>query len=137
MVSSKESFTTIDLSGGPNIHMGDDSQIPAVGRGSVKIQHGEFKNVLYVPSLATNLLSVYHMTHTGSPKRDTFDSNSVEITEKTTGNLIVKGFTNHASKAYEFSHFCHVSHLKTLLTHANNTRKLWHETFGHLNFKYL
>ena len=33
--------------------MGDDSQIPAVEIGSVKIQHDEFKNVLYVPSPTT------------------------------------------------------------------------------------
>ena len=30
--------------------MVDESQIPAVKRGSFKIQHDEFKNVLYVPS---------------------------------------------------------------------------------------
>ena len=53
MVASKDSFTTINLIGGPTIHMDDDSQIPAAGRGSIKIQHGKFKNVLYVPSLAT------------------------------------------------------------------------------------
>ena len=64
MVSSKESFSTLTLSKGPNIHMGDDSQIPAARRGSVKIQHGEFKNVLYVPSLVVNLLYVHHMNHT-------------------------------------------------------------------------
>ena len=79
--------------------MGDDSQIPAAGRGSIKIHPGEFKNVLYVPSLAANLLSVYQMTHTGSPKRVTFNFDSVEITEKDTGNIIEKGFSNHASKA--------------------------------------
>ena len=62
--------------------MGDDSQIPVEGRGSVRAKHGEFKNVLDVPSLAANLLSVYQMTHIGSPKRVTFDSDSVEITEK-------------------------------------------------------
>ena len=54
--------------------MGDESQIPDVGRGSIKIQYGEFKNVLYVPSLATNMLFVYQMNHIGSPKRVTFDS---------------------------------------------------------------
>ena len=37
MVSSKESFTTLDLSGGPRIHMGDNSQIPGACRGSHKI----------------------------------------------------------------------------------------------------
>ena len=58
MVSSNESFSTFSLSKGPNIHMGYDSQIPAEDKGSVRAKHGEFKNVLYVPSLATNLLSV-------------------------------------------------------------------------------
>ena len=62
--------------------MGDDSQIPTTGRGSMKIQHGEFKNVLYVPSLVDNLLYVYQMTLTGSPKRVTFDFGSIEIIEK-------------------------------------------------------
>ena len=74
MVSSKESFSFLTLSKGPNIHMGDDSHILAEGRGSFRAKHGEVKNVLYVPSLAAKLLSVYHMTHTGSPKRVTFDS---------------------------------------------------------------
>ena len=59
MVSSKESFSTLTLSKEPNIHMGDDSQILAAGRGSVEIQHGKFKNVLHVPSLAANFLYVY------------------------------------------------------------------------------
>ena len=74
MVASKESFSTLTLSKGPNIHMGDDSQIPAEGSGSIREKHGEFNNVLYVPSLVANLLYVYQMTHKGSPKKVTFDS---------------------------------------------------------------
>ena len=62
--------------------MGDDSEISVVEIGLVKIQHGEFKIFLYVRSLVENLLSVYQMTHTVSPKRVTFDSDLVEITEK-------------------------------------------------------
>ena len=85
--------------------MGDDSQIPAEGRGSVRVKHGEFKNVLYVPSLASNLLYVYQMTNIGSPKRVTFDSDKFEITEKSTGELIAKGIANNSTKAYEFPHF--------------------------------
>ena len=64
MVASKESFSSLQLIDGPSIHMGDDTQIQAEGKGSIKLEHGVFKNVLYVPSLATNLLSIYHMTHT-------------------------------------------------------------------------
>ena len=77
------------------------------------------------------------MTHTVSPKRVTFESDSVEITQKNTGNLTAKGIANNATKDSEFSHFLHVSPPTTLLTHANNTSKIWHERFGHLNFKYL
>ena len=64
-----------------------------------------FKNVLYVPSLAANLLSVYQMIHTGPPKRVVFGPDSMDITDISTGKIIVKGVANHASKAYEFSHF--------------------------------
>ena len=59
MVGSKESFSILTISKGPNIHMGDDSQIPAKGRGSVRAKHGEFNNVPYVTSLAANFLYVY------------------------------------------------------------------------------
>ena len=102
MVASKGSFTSLDLSGGPRIHMGDNSQIPVVGRGSIKIQHGDFKNVLYMPFLATNLLSVYQMTHTSSPKQAVFGPDSVDISYISTRKIIVKGVSNHASKEYEF-----------------------------------
>ena len=77
------------------------------------------------------------MTHTGSPKRVIFESKLVEITKNDTGKIIVKGIANHVAKAYEFSNLFHVSPPTTLLTHANNTSKIWHEIFGHLNFKYL
>ena len=85
--------------------MGNNSQIRAKGKGSIKLEHGKFKDVLYVPSLAANQLSVYQMTHTSSPKRVIFGHDSLEITDISTGNIIVKGDANHASKAYEFSHF--------------------------------
>ena len=111
MVSSRESFTTLTLLGGPSIHMGDNSHIPTEGRGFIKIQHGEFKNVLYVPSLATNLLFVYHMTHTVSPKQVAFGPDLVEISDISIGKIIEKGVANHASKAFEFSLFLPYSSL--------------------------
>ena len=83
----------------------NSSKFQAKGKGSIKIEHGKFKDVLYVPSLAANMLSVYQMTNTGSPKRVIFGPDSVEITYISTANIIVKGAANHASKAYEFSHF--------------------------------
>ena len=66
--------------------MGDDTQIRAEGKGSIKLKHGVFINVLYVPSLAANFLSVYQMTHTCPPKRVVFGPDLVEITNISTGN---------------------------------------------------
>ena len=68
------------------------------------MENGVFRDVLYVPSLATNLLSIYQMTHTSSPKQVVFGPDSVEITKISTGELLVKGFFEHASKEYIFSH---------------------------------
>ena len=42
MVASRKSFITFPLSRGPRTHMGDESKIPYVERGSDKIQHDEF-----------------------------------------------------------------------------------------------
>ena len=75
------------------------------------MKHGEFKNVLYVPSIAANLLSAYQMTHIGPPKRFTFDSKTVEITEKATGHLVAKGFAITLPKLMS----SHISYLFLLL----------------------
>ena len=49
----------------------------------------------------------------------------------------MKGAANHAFKAYEFSHFLPHSYPSALLTHANDTSRIWHEIFVHMNFKYI
>ena len=49
MVSTKEAFSSLDNLKGPSIVLEDDSLT----------DHGQFSNVLYVPGLASNILSVY------------------------------------------------------------------------------
>ena len=78
--------------------MGDDTQIRAEGKGSIKLKHGKFNDVLYVPSLAANMLSIYQMTHTGPPKRVISGFDSVKIMDISTGNIIAKRVANYASK---------------------------------------
>ena len=105
MAASIESFSSFQSFDGPSIQMGNNSKVQTKGKGSIQLEHGRFKDVLFVPSLDSNLLSVYQMTHTGSPKRVIFGSDSVEIIDTSTANIIAKGATNHTSKAYDFSHF--------------------------------
>ena len=137
MVSTKEAFSSLDMSKGPPIVLGDDSLIDSLGKGRIDLDHGKFNNVLYVPGLASNLLSVYQMTHTGSPKKVILYPNDVEITEISSGKFITKGVANHTSKVYMFSHFLPYSSPSALLIHANEASNIWHEIFGHLNYKYI
>ena len=64
MVSTRDTFSSPDDSKGPKIVLGDDFVIDSLGKGRIDLDHGIFNNVLYVPGLASNLLSVYQMTHT-------------------------------------------------------------------------
>ena len=137
MTAERDSFSSLETGKSIPIHMGDDSTIISEGQGTVDPENGFFSNVLYVPSLASNLLSVYQMTHTGVPKRVYFSSNDVEITEIASGKLIAKGLANHHAKAYDFSHFVVDAKSTALLTHGNEVSRMWHERFGHINFKYL
>ena len=45
------------------------------------------------------------MTHTGSPKKVFFTPNDVEIYDILNCRFIDKGFLDHSSKVYKFSHF--------------------------------
>ena len=93
--------------------------------------------MFYVLGLSSNLFSVYQMTHTRSPNKFIFSPNEVEISEISNGKVIAKGFVDHISKVYKFSHFLPYSNPYALLNHANEASKLWHEIFGHLNYNYL
>ena len=92
---------------------------------------------MYVIGLTANLFSVYQMTHIGSPKKVVFSPNEFEIFDTANGRVIAKGFVDHISIVYMFSHFMPFSNPSTLLTHANEASKLWHDRFGNLNYKYL
>ena len=98
MVSTRETFSSLDNSKGPKIVFGDDSVIDSMGNDRIDLNHGSFNDVLYVPGLVANLLSVYHMTHTKSPKKVIFSPNEVEISEILNGKFISKGVVDHTSK---------------------------------------
>ena len=101
----------------------------------MKLEHGSFNNVFHVPSLASNLLSVYQMTHTSLPKIFTFNRNDVDISEIASRKLIATCIANHFVKTYEFSKFVPNANPTALLTHGNEVSRIWHERFVHLNFK--
>ena len=77
MVSTREALSSLDASNGPKILLGDDFETEIKGKGRIDLKHGSFNNVLYFPHLFRNLLSVYQMTHTMSPKKVFFTPNDI------------------------------------------------------------
>ena len=137
MVDTGELFYFMHLNSGPTIRMGDDSEIQTKGIGRIDLEHGFFSDVLYLPELATNLLSVYQMTHIGEANRVTFTLDMVEIAEISSYQFVSIGYADHHERMYKFSNFLPTSNDQALLSHANEISKLWHERFGHMNYKYL
>jgi hypothetical protein len=51
-------------------------------------------------------------------------------------SIIVVGEVDHNSRLYKFTKFTHYES-SFLLTHDNDSSRVWHERFGHLNFRYM
>jgi hypothetical protein len=53
-----------------------------------------------------------------------------------TNSMVSTGEVNHQSRLYTFSEFIELDSA-LLLTHADEGSRIWHELFGHFNFKYM
>jgi hypothetical protein len=84
-----------------------------------------------------NVLFIYQITHSGSRKKLEFTPDSIIILDFSYGSKIFFGEVNHLSRLYTFSHFTHKYDYVSILKNTNENSKLCHESFGHLNFKYL
>ena len=77
------------------------------------------------------------MTHNGSPKKVVVTLNDVEISQILNRGVIAKGFVDHSSNVYKFTHFMSFLIPSSLLTHANKSFNLCHERFIHIDYKYI
>jgi hypothetical protein len=58
MAMKDEVFSSLSPYSRPPILMGDDTPVTIAGEGRVELHNGSFENVLHVPNLSMNLLSV-------------------------------------------------------------------------------
>jgi hypothetical protein len=59
MDASKVVYSSLDACKGPPIMMGDNSSVEVIDKGRIELTNGSFENVLRVPKIFVNLLSVY------------------------------------------------------------------------------
>jgi hypothetical protein len=136
MAASEAIYSSLDACKGPPILMGDNSSVEFTGKGRIELTNGSFKNVLHVPKLSVNLLFVYQMTNFGTGKKFIFTPNSMDIYDIQTNSRVATSEVNHQSRLYTFSEFIEPDSA-LLLTHVDESSRIWHERFGHFNFRYM
>jgi hypothetical protein len=68
IAKDKTIFYSLNECNTKKIFFGDGRSLSVVGSGTIQIDNGYFNDVLCVPSLSCNLLSVYQITHSSEGK---------------------------------------------------------------------
>jgi hypothetical protein len=136
MDTKKEVYPSLYACKVPPILMGDNSPVEVTRKGRIEVTNGSFENVLHVPKLFVNLLSMYQMKNYGTGNKSIFTPNVVDIYDMQTNYRVAIGEVNHQSKFNTFSKFIE-PHFALLLTHVDESSRIWHESFRHLNFIYM
>jgi hypothetical protein len=136
MDASKEVYSSLDACKGPPIIMGEIFLVKVIDKGRIELTNGSFENVLCVPKIFVYLLSMYQMTNSSTGKKFIFTPNVVDIYDIQTNSRVSTGEVNHQSRLYTFPEFIE-PYSTILLTHVDESSRIWHERFGHLNFRYM
>ena len=102
MAKDKTIFPGLNECNTKQIFIGDDRSLSVEGSGTVPVENGHFSDVLCVPKISCNFLSVYQITHSGEGKTVTFTPHQVVIKDfKNPQNVlatrIVDDITNYTN----------------------------------------
>jgi len=59
MAKNKSKFSSLNDCNTKNIYVGDDRSLSVIGFGTTHLENGQFNDVLCVPTLSCNFLSIY------------------------------------------------------------------------------
>jgi hypothetical protein len=136
MVSKKELYSSLDACKVHPIMMGDNSPVKVTDKGRIGLTNGSFENVLHVPKIFINIISMYQMKKCSTRKKSIFTPDAMDIYDMKTNSRVSTGEVNHQSRLYTFSEFIEPNS-SLLLTHADKSSRIWHKRFRHLNFIYM
>jgi hypothetical protein len=136
MDATKSIYSSLDACKGPPILMGENSLVEVTDKGRIELTNESFENVLHIPKIFINLLSVYQMKNSGTGKKFIFTPDAVDIYDMQTNSKVSIDEVNHQSTIYTFPNFIEPDSA-LLLTHVDESSRIWNERFGHLNFRYM
>jgi hypothetical protein len=138
MAKDKSIFYALNECNTKKIFVGDDRSLSVVGSGMVQVDNGLFNDVLCVPSLSCNLLSIYQITHSSEGKIVEFSPHQVVIKDlKDPKHVLATEIADDITRLYKFDNFRSSSFSSVFVVHSDDLSKLWHERFGHLNYRSL
>jgi hypothetical protein len=135
MAKDKAIFCALNECNTKRIFVGDDRSLTIVGYGTDQGDNGHFNDVLCVPSLLDNFLSVYQITHSSEGKTVEFSPHQVVIKDlKDPKHVLATRIVYDITRLYKFDNFGSSYFLSIFIVHRDDLRKIWHEQFGHLNY---
>ena len=82
--------------------------------------------------------SDYQIAHSGEGKTTTFTPHQIVIKDfKDPKHVLSTKIVNVITWLYKFNNFGSSPFPSVFVAHSDNLRKLWHERFGHLNYRSL
>ena len=95
---------------------GFDRSLSVVGSRIVPVENDHFSDVLCVPIISCNFLSVYQITHFGEGKTVTFTPHQVVIKDfKNPQHVLATGIVDDITRLYKFNNFGSSPFLQSLL----------------------
>jgi hypothetical protein len=116
--------------------MGDNSLVEVIDKGRIELTNKRFENVLHVPKTFINILSMYQMTNSSTGKRVIFTPDEMDIYDMKTNSRVSTDEVNHQSTLYTFFEFIEPNS-SLLLTHVDESSRIWHKRFNNLNYIYI
>jgi hypothetical protein len=138
MAKDRDIFSSLNECNTKKIYVGDARSLSVEGSGTIQVENDHFNDVLCVPSLSCNLLSIYQITHSGEGKIIEFSPHQVVIKDlKDPKHVLATGIVDDITRLYKFDNFGSSSFSSVFVAHTDDLSKLWHEWFGHLNYRSL
>jgi hypothetical protein len=138
MAKDKDIFSSLNECNTKKIFFIDDRSLSVVKYGMVQVDNGHFNDVLCVPIISCNLLSIYQITHSGEGKTIEFSPHQVVIKDlKYPKHILATGIVDDITRLYNFDNFGSSYFSLVFVAHSDDLNKIWHEWFGHLNYRSL
>jgi hypothetical protein len=135
MDKEKSIFSTLNECNTNKIFVVDDRSLSVVGYGTIHVDNGHFNDVLCVPSIFCNILSIYQITHSGEGKTVDSSPHQVVIKDlKDPQHVLATRIVDDITRLYRFDNFRSSSFPLVFFSHSDDLSKIWHARFGNLNY---